>query len=184
MKKLLTIMLVFAVSAMAVVFDNVIDRNEVRIYMRSGNWNTGDRYNTMPVVVNGKVTCPYVGSIFADPFKDGKCPAVNVYHLVRVARGKKALDCYYDYTLGNDFMFSVYNQHSCPDILAAYDGLQFFKGVYFDSVDNFKLYYPDSLLTQTFIGDFDMYPRVQEQMRYRRINMRKDKKNRVVTFGN
>jgi hypothetical protein len=81
-------------------------------------------------------------------------------------------------------MFSVYNQHSCPDILAAYDGLQFFKGVYFDSVDNFKLYYPDSLLTQTFIGDFDMFPKVQEQIRYRRINMRKDKKNKVITFGN
>lgn len=183
MKKLLLIMLVFAVSAMAVSFDNIIDRKEVRIYMRSGNWNTGDRYTTMPVIVDGKLTCPYVGSIFSEPYKDGTCPAVNVYHLVRIARAKKGLDCYYDYTIGKDFMFSVYNQQNCPDILAAYDGLNFFRGVYFDSVDSFKLYYPEELLTQTFEGDFDLFPKVQEQIRYRRINMRKDKKNQVITFG-
>lgn len=183
MKKLLILMLVFAVSAMAVSFDNIIDRKEVRIYMRSGNWNTGDRYTTMPVIVDGKLTCPYVGSIFSEPYKDGTCPAVNVYHLVRIARTKKGLDCYYDYTIGKDFMFSVYNQQNCPDILAAYDGLNFFRGVYFDSVDSFKLYYTEELLKQTFEGDFDLFPKVQEQIRYRRINMRKDKKNQVITFG-
>lgn len=183
MKKLLLIILAFAMSTVAVVFDSTVDRKDMRIYLRSGNWNTGDRYSTMPVIVNGKVTCPYVGSIFTEPDKDGKCPTVTVYHLVRIAVSKKGLDCYYDYTVGHDFMFALYGQQSCADILAAYDGLNFFRGVYFDSVDNFKLYYPDSLLVQTFEGDFDKYPRVKEQIQYRRINMRKDKKNQVITFG-
>lgn len=183
MKRVLFLIIAFAITASAVVFNSTVNKKDVHIYMRSGNWNTGDRYSTMPVIVNGKVTCPYVGSIFTDPYDDGKCPDVNIYHLVRVAQTKKGLDCYYDYTVGMDYMISIYNQKSCPDVLAAYDGLDFFRGVYFDAIDNYKLYYPEKLLAQSFDGDFDAYPRVKEQIRYRRINMRKDKKNQHITFG-
>ncbi len=178
---LLIIMLFMAVSS--AVFNSTISRKAVRIYMRSGQWNTGDRYSTMPVIVNGRVTCPYVGSIFADPYEDGKCPDVNVYHLVRVVSSSGGLDCYYDYTVGMSYMFTVSGQSQCPDVLAAYDGLNFFRGVYFDSVDDFKFYYPDSLLVQKFEGDFDRYPKVLEQIRYRKLHMRKDKKRQVIKFG-
>lgn len=183
MKKLIAFILITAIAAIAVVADNTISRKDVSIYMRSGNWNTGDRYSTVPVLVGGKVTCPYVGSIFADPYGDGECPAVNVYHLVRVAETKKGLDCYYDYTVGGDYMFAAYRQEECPDILAAFDGLQFFRGVYFDSLDDYRLYYRDSLLTQTFDGEFESYPVVKRQIRYRRINMRNGRRARSVSFG-
>ena len=184
MKKLITILLAFAISVMAYVADNTMSSKELRIYMRSGNWNTGDRYTTVPVIVNGKVTCPYVGSIFADPLEDGRCPAVNVYHLVHVTREKKGLSCFYDYTVGGGYMFVFYKQQHCPDILASFDGMQLFREVYFDDVDDYRLYYQDTLLVQSFEGDFDDYPRVKEQIRYRRIHMRKDKRNiKPIVFG-
>ena len=185
MKKLFFLILVFSIAAIAVVTDKTVDRRFLQIYLRSGNWNTGDRYTTTPVIVNGKVTCPYVGSIFAEPYDEFNCPVVNIYHLVLVRSAENGLTCYYDYTVGGSYMIILSNQKNCPDILAAYDGMKFFKGVYFDSVDDYRLYYRDTLLTQTFEGDFTKYPKVQEQIRYRRIHMSKDiKKREVIKFGN
>lgn len=183
MKKTLILLLLAAVASFAEVGDTHISRKSVRIYLKSGNWNTGDHYTTVPVIVDGKITCPYVGSIFADTTEYGTCPSVNVYHLVRVAQSRNWLDCYYDYTVGKDFMFAIYAQAECPDILAAYDGLEFFRKVYFDNVDRHTIYYRDSILAQSFEGDLDQFPRVKDQIKYRRIHMRKDKSRQIIRFG-
>jgi len=182
MKKLALLLMTLAVFACAYTQGNTFTKKDIKIYMRSGDWNTGDHMTTYPVIVNGEVMCTYEGSIKTGMNQDGSCPEVNVYHLVRIARNKKNLDCFYDYTIGGDFMFVVLNQMNCPDIVAAYNGMNFFQEVYFDTLDSHTFYY-DKLLKQTFEGDFDVFPKVKEQIRYRRVHMRKNKANQVITFG-
>lgn len=188
MQKLLIIILATAIFGVAEVADNTLRREDLHLYMRSGTWNTGDHLSTVVTIKDGKKTCAYVGSIYSDPYKDGSCPEVNVYHLVRVARGKRGLDCYYDYTTGMAHMFNLPNQQNCPDILASYNGMQFFKEVFFDEVDRHEIYYFDErtksmLMRQSFEGDFDLYPKVQKQIEYRKKYMKTPAKDRVIRFG-
>lgn len=188
MKKLILFILVASIFGVAEVADNTLRKEDLQVYMRSGTWNTGDHLSTIVTIKDGKRTCAYVGSIYSDPLKEGGCPDVNVYHLVRVAKGRKGLDCYYDYTIGMDFMFNLPNQQNCPDILASYNGFQFFKEVFFDEVDRHDIYYfdentRDKIMHQSFEGDLDLYPKVMEQIKYRRKYMRKPAKERVIRFG-
>ena len=188
MKKLILFILVASIFGVAEVADNTLRKEDLQVYMRSGTWNTGDHLSTIVTIKDGKRTCAYVGSIYSDPLKEGGCPDVNVYHLVRVVKGRKGLDCYYDYTIGMDFMFNLPNQQNCPDILASYNGFQFFKEVFFDEVDRHDIYYfddntRDKIMHQSFEGDLDLYPKVLEQIKYRRKYMRKPAKERVIRFG-
>lgn len=188
MKKLLLFILATAIFGVAEVTDNTLRREDLTLYMRSGTWNTGNHMSTLVTIKNGKKTCAYVGSIYSEPYKDGTCPDVNVYHLVRVARDKRGLSCYYDFTTGMDYMFTVNYQQNCPDILASYNGMQFFKEVFFDEVDRHEIYYFDEstkamIMRQSFEGDFDLYPKVQKQIEYRKKYMKTPAKDRVIRFG-
>jgi hypothetical protein len=153
----------FVMTAQAVVFD-YSTKNGVR-YLRSGNKNTGDRHTTYPIINDGKATCSKVGNVTVSPDEYGNCPMVMVYHLVNVTRGERGLLCSYDYIVGGGYMFTLLDQRECPDVIASYEGMAFFKGVYLDSVDTFKMY--NHTMTTSFDGDFTGYPKVERQIRYR-----------------
>ena len=74
-------------------------------------------------------------------------------------------------------------EKECPDILVSYSGMNFFAAVYFDELDDYRLYfYGMDVPKQFFVGDFDRFPLVQSQIRYRRKHMQKDKSRNEIVF--
>ena len=54
---------------------------------------------------------------------------------------------------------------------------------YFDELDDYRLYfYGMDVPKQFFVGDFDRFPLVQSQIRYRRKHMQKDKSRNEIVF--
>ena len=75
------------------------------------------------------------------------------------------------------------NQKECPDILVSYGGMNFFAAVYFDELDDYRLYYFDmEVPKQVFQGDLEKFPKVQSQIQYRQKYMKKDKSKNEIVF--
>ena len=184
--KLLTIVFLLAASIWAVVIKPPFSNKDVLFYLEnSTRTSTVAVLSTMPMVVDGKYKCPYIGSVYGPMEKDFACADAFVYHLVRVsANNKKTLDCYYDYDqLSGGHPVSAPNQKECPDILVSYAGMNFFAAVYFDELDDYRLYYYDmDIPKQVFQGDFEKFPKVQSQILYRQKRMQKDKSKKEIVF--
>lgn len=170
----------------AVVVKPPFSKKDILVYLKSSTkTSTAVSIKTMPMVVDGKYKCPYIGSVYGPMEKDFVCADAYVYHLVRVAtNNKKSLDCYYDYNqLSGGHTISVLQQKECPDILVSYAGFEFFASVYFDKIDDYRLYfYGMDVPKQVFQGDLNQFPKVQSQIRYRRIHMSKEKAKNEIVF--
>ena len=170
----------------AVVIKPPFTNKDVQIYLQnSTKTSTVAEITTMPMVVNGKYKCPYIGSVYGPMEKDFVCADAFVYHLVRVAaNNKKSLDCYYDYDqLSGGHPVTALNQKECPDILVSYGGMNFFAAVYFDELDDYRLYYFGmDVPKQVFQGDLERFPKVQSQIQYRQKHMKKDKSKNEIVF--
>ena len=184
--KILTIVILLAISLWAIVIKPPFTNKDVQIYLQnSTKTSTVAEITTMPMVVDEKNKCPYIGSVYGPMEKDFFCADAFVYHLVRVAaNNKKALDCYYDYNqLSGSHPVFVPNQKECPDILVSYGGMNFFAAVYFDELDDYRLYYFDmEVPKQVFQGDLEKFPKVQSQIQYRQKYMKKDKSKNEIVF--
>ena len=61
--------------------------------------------------------------------------------------------------------------------------MNFFAAVYFDELDNYRLYYFDmDVPKQVFQGDLEKFPKVQSQIQYRQMHMKKDKSKNEIVF--
>lgn len=88
--KLLTIVFLLAVSIWAVVIKPPFSNKDVLFYLQnSTRTSTVAVLSTMPMVVDGKYKCPYIGSVYGPMEKDFACADAFVYHLVRVAANNK-----------------------------------------------------------------------------------------------
>ena len=184
--KLLTIVFLLAASIWAVVIKPPFSNKDVLFYLKnSTRTSTVAVLSTMPMVVDGKYRCAYVGSVYGPMEKDFICVDAYVYHLVQVvANHKNSLDCYYDYEqFGGNFSLTFFYQKECPDILVSYSGFRFFAAVYFDEVDDYQLYFSGmEVPKQVFQGDFEKFPKVQSQIRYRQKHMLKEKAKKEIVF--
>ena len=184
--KLFSLTLLMVTTLWAVVIKPPFSNKDVQIHLHnSTKTSTVAEVSTMPMVVNGKYKCPYIGSVYGPMEEVFFCADAYVYHLVKIAaNNRKSLDCFYDYNLlsGDNPVF-VPNQKECPDILVSYSGMNFFAAVYFDELDDYRLYfYGMDVPKQFFVGDFDRFPLVQSQIRYRRKHMQKDKSRNEIVF--
>ena len=184
--KILTIIFLLAIPLWAVVIKPPFSKKDVQIYLQtSAATSTTTPIRTIPMVVNGKYKCPYIGSVYGPMDENFTCADAFVYHLVRVAaNNKRALDCYYDYNqLSGGHPVTALNQKECPDILVSYGGMNFFAAVYFDELDDYRLYYFDmDVPKQVFQGDLEKFPKVQSQIQYRQKHMKKDKSKNEIVF--
>lgn len=180
------LILLVAIVSWSVVIKPPFSKREIFVYLQSSTkTSTAMAISTMPMVVEGKYKCPYVGSVYGPMEKDFICADAYVYHLVRVAaNNKKSLDCFYDYNqLSGGHVVSVSQQRECPDILVSYAGFEFFAAVYFDEIDDYRLYfYGMDVPKQVFQGDLDRFSKVQSQIYYRRTHMSKEKAKNEIVF--
>ena len=139
MAKFFALVLFMETISWAVVVKPPFSKKDILVNILSpSNTSTSKVLSTMPIVIDGRYMCPYIGSVYGPMEKDFICADAYVYHLVRVAANtKKSLDCYYDYNLlSGDHTVSVPQQRECPDILVSYAGYKFFAAVYFDEIDD------------------------------------------------
>lgn len=144
----------------------------IQVYMASEP-STVSQLSTIPVLINGKPTCAYMGSYQTNPDRDGECPDMNLYHLAKVASDDRSLTCFYDITqLTKRYVITVANQQECPDAIFAEAGFSFRIAVYYDRVDQQSFYYfhDEDLPKQSFdISEQDLYRfhRLKQQIDYR-----------------
>ncbi|WP_097020495.1 hypothetical protein [Fibrobacter sp. UWB16] len=186
MVKFFALVLFMEAMSWAVVVKPPFSKKDILVNILSpSNTSTSKVLSTMPIVIDGRYMCPYIGSVYGPMEKDFVCADAYVYHLVRVAANtKKSLDCYYDYNLlSGDHTLSVLQQKECPDILVSYAGYKFLAAVYFDEIDDYRLYFFDmDVPKQVFQGDLDNFPKVQSQIRYRRTHMGREKTKNEIIF--
>ena len=171
MKKLTIIVLLLAIVAIAEHVNLQFSRKDVRIDIQDIRTSTVAVMNTLPVIVNQKASCAYLGTIAEAPEPDLTCPDTYIFHLVRIAANKSKLDCYYDYNRDYSPVVTVIGVESCPDILASHSGFRFFDAVNFDQVDDYKFYFvgmdiPVQQIDWSLSDDY----RVRDQVKYRRLN--------------
>ena len=185
-RKIFSIVLLMATAIWAVVSKSPLSNKDLQFYLQhSYKTSTVVAVSPMPMVVDGKYRCAYVGSVYGPMEKDFICVDAYVYHLVQVvANHKNSLDCYYDYEqFGGNFSLTFFYQKECPDILVSYSGFRFFAAVYFDEVDDYQLYFSGmEVPKQIFQGDFERFPKVQSQIRYRQKHMLKEKAKKEIVF--
>lgn len=180
MKKLTYILIVLmTVSAFAAHVKVPFSRRDVRIDIQDVRTSTVSVMTTLPVIVNGKAACTYLGSIADAPDDDLKCPETYIYHLVRIAENKGKLDCYYDYNRDFSPVITVIGVNGCPDIVASYSGFRFFDAVNFDQIDDYRFYYvgieiPKQQIDCSLSNDY----RVRDQIKYRNNNFPSAKSKR------
>lgn len=180
MKKITSIIvLLLAITAVAEHVDVPFSRRDVRIDLQDTRTSTVSIMNTLPVIVNGKAACTYLGSISEAPDEELNCPETYIYHLVRIAENKGKLDCYYDYNRDWSPVVTVIGVNGCPDIVASHSGFRFFDAVNFDKTDDYRFYYigmeiPKQQIDWSLSNDY----RVRDQVKYRRINFPSAKEKR------
>ena len=92
MKKLASILvLLMAFAAFAEHVSVPFSKRDVRIDIQDVRTSTVSIMTTLPVIVNGKAACTYLGSIAEAPDEDLECPETYIYHLVRIAENKGKL---------------------------------------------------------------------------------------------
>lgn len=172
MKKLASILvLLMAFTAFAEHVSVPFSKRDISIDIQDVRTSTVSVMTTLPVIVNGKAACTYLGSIAEAPDEDLECPETYIYHLVRIAENNGKLDCYYDYNRDYSPVVTVVGVNGCPDILASHSGFRFFDAVNFDKVDDHRFYYigmdiPKQQIDWSLSDDY----RVKDQVKYRRIN--------------
>lgn len=172
MKKLAILLsLMTAVSAFAEHVKVPFTRKDVRIDIQDARTSTVSIMTTLPVLVNGKPSCTYLGSIAEPPNEDLSCDEVYIYHLVRIADERGKLNCYYDHNRDYSNVVTVIGVNSCPDIVASKSGFRFFDAVNFDEVDDYRMYYLEMEIPKQQIDvSLSTDRRVKKQVLYRRIN--------------
>ncbi len=175
MKKAIMLIIAFALSVSAEVSGNHLPRKgDVVMFLRGAAWSTVDSYqNVTPVIIGGKRSCVYAGSVMTATDEYGNCSDMNFHHLQRVVRTDGKLTCFYDRTRDGDYYFWIDKKDECYDILVSKNGFNFQMGIYFDSVDTPDLYFIDpykkSLLGSTlFEGNLRDFGRVQKQILFRK----------------
>lgn len=180
MKKITSIIvLLLAITAVAEHVDVPFSRRDIRIDLQDTRTSTVSIMSTLPVIVNGKAACTYLGSISEAPDEELNCPETYIYHLVRIAENKGKLDCYYDYNRDWSPVVTVTRVDRCPDILASHSGFRFFDAVNFDDTDDHRFYYigmeiPKQQIDWSLSDDY----RVRDQIKYRRVNFPSAKSKR------
>ena len=182
MKKLASLIVLFiAITAFAEHVKVPFDRRDVRIDIQDVRTSTVSVMTTLPVIVNGKAACTYLGSIAESPNDNLECPETYIYHLVRIADNKGKLDCYYDYNRDYSPAVTVIGVNGCPDILASHSGFRFFDAVNFDNVDDHRFYYVGiEIPKQQIDGSLSDDKRVKGQILYRRLNFPSAKSKRMT----
>lgn len=170
-KAILAMAVALAASAFAEHVPVPFDGKKVKGDIQDTRLSTVALMETLPVLVDGRPTCAYLGSIATPPDSDLTCPQVAIYHLVRISGNRGKLSCYYDYNRDYSYVLSISRVDGCPDILASYSGFRFFDAVNFDAVDDHRLYYvgteiPRQSIDWSLSDDY----RVRDQVLYRRLN--------------